>query len=961
MSTFNAGAIESTLTLNRSTWNVELRKVKQEIEDLENTTITVSIDADTDNAYIAMDNLERQLDFLDAQTYEPKIELGTSRARTKIREIDLMLEHLDDKVATVMVDADIANLEVGLTNAELLVESLDRQSATVRVDADVDIADALGELAALDEAIDLVDGREIDVQSDVDIASGLAEIGVLDAAISAVDGRDIDVDVDYDNDAWERLVGTGAGGGGHMGLLRILIYTLIALAPLLAVALASGFAAVIAIAGAMAAAVGPAVLLGGALAGLIQRFKDTDPSDYTAGMQELADSLEHLKDAYNDVLDAIAPQGFNIMADSIELVADILPDFIPLLQATAEMIDGVLDSVRRFTQSEDYDRMLHFFGDFGVDMLEDFLKIGGNLLIFFGYLFEAISPLTGMIMDSLVDMTADWAEWSRTLTENPAFQEFMDDAIKYGPMVLDMLGSLMGALINIGDALEPFAGPLINGLITFFDAIANMDTDQLTILLGILGPLFFLMQFGMPFVNGLVAAWPLLAGAVGVVFSPLGALILVLAGLAGVIYYLYTTNEDFRNSVNETWEKIRETVVPIVEDIWQILQDNWGPIKEWAMGIWGTLQTLIMNVMLVIQDVVNIGAGIITWIWTTMGDNLVQIVTGFVQIIGAGIQGFLELLSGIFSLIHHVLTGQWGEAWQDILGIGQTFIEMIRGELRGAINIFGGLFGAIGDAIESAWNAVMGPNGRIRTVWNAVLAWLSGQFVSAITSFQNFWTRIGGAISGAWHDVFGEGGVVRTAWNTFTGWLEGQWNTLITWLGGLGGRVAVAVSDLWNGIRDGFRAAINDVIGWWNNLSFFIDLPNKLPGLPDSITISTPNVPYLAGGGLVDEETLAVIGEGDEPEIVSPVSKMREVVREVIRESGSGDASGVAAAVAAALRDVLPDLKIDLHALADAIASRMLPNLTIPVTSDTSVPLKMAEEILFWLRAQGYGGKYQDA
>lgn len=101
----------------------------------------------------------------------------------------------------------------------------------------------------------------------------------------------------------------------------------------------------------------------------------------------------------------------------------------------------------------------------------------------------------------------------------------------------------------------------------------------------------------------------------------------------------------------------------------------------------------------------------------------------------------------------------------------------------------------------------------------------------------------------------------------------GKLHSLVQTISGLGGKITSATSGMWDGLKDSFRSAINAVIGWWNNLSFSLDIPNKIPGLPDSFTLSTPNIPYLADGGVVTSPTLAVIGEAG-PEAVIPLDRL---------------------------------------------------------------------------------------
>jgi len=97
---------------------------------------------------------------------------------------------------------------------------------------------------------------------------------------------------------------------------------------------------------------------------------------------------------------------------------------------------------------------------------------------------------------------------------------------------------------------------------------------------------------------------------------------------------------------------------------------------------------------------------------------------------------------------------------------------------------------------------------------------------------------------------------------------------LVAWLQGLPGRVSRAVSGLFSAIPSSFRSALNSVIGAWNGLSFSIGGGSFMGVDVPSFTLSTPNVPYLADGGIVTRPTLAMIGEGGEDEAVMPLSAL---------------------------------------------------------------------------------------
>jgi hypothetical protein len=74
-----------------------------------------------------------------------------------------------------------------------------------------------------------------------------------------------------------------------------------------------------------------------------------------------------------------------------------------------------------------------------------------------------------------------------------------------------------------------------------------------------------------------------------------------------------------------------------------------------------------------------------------------------------------------------------------------------------------------------------------------------------------------------------------------------------------------------------YKAIFNGIATLWNNtigkLSF--EVPKWVPGLGGK-GFDVPNIPMLAAGGIVTSPTLAMIGEGNGPEAVIPLSRMGE-------------------------------------------------------------------------------------
>lgn len=868
MSTFNAGAIEARLTLDRTSWGTDLKRVQQEIRDLENTHIDIMIDVDKTNADIQLDNLEN----------------------------DLLLLENDPPNINIDVDATHANLVLDLLEGRL--DALDIRRVVVQVDADVD--NALIQLGLVENDMDVLENDPVNINVDVDSAAAHAKLVELQAMVGVLDGRDIDIGVDIDR-SFLSLVQGGGGGGGHLGLLRILIYSILALLPVLSVAMTSLVGAIGAMAAAMAAAGGALLVFGGGIALLIQRFKDAkEAGTMTAEMKLLDKALDALNESLDKFTDLISEKGFEVMAQGVQLLADVLPAFAPVFNAAADAVSNLLDGIEEFTQSQDFKDMINFFSGFGADMIESFGTVIGQLIVFFGLLFEAFEPLAREMMAGLEDLTAGWVEWARGLEDNEAFQDFLDDVRKFGPMVLDFLGSMVLAFINLGEALEPFAGPMLTGLTAFFDFIAEADPQALSIGIAAIAAAFIGWKVIPPLIGGLSA----LAGVLASITLPMILIAGAIAIVALAFYDLWKNNEEFRQGFIDTWNELVENVKPIIEDFTEFFKEHWDEIKAWFIETFEIIKEVVVNFFDLLNGIIQLGLEIIGYIWEHWGDEIINIITAVFTFIGNFIQNALKLVSSIFKLFADIIHGRWGKVWQDVKDIWNNFWTFIGNAFRDLWNLAGRIFGLIGAVIKEGWNII----------W----PWLKDKF------------------------------------SDFVGWIKDRWNDLIGWFKGIPGRVGNALSGVWDGLVDSFKDAINAIIGFWNNLNLVIDIPDKIPGLPDSWTINTPDFPKMADGGILTRSTIVEAGE-EGPEAIMPLSRLQEFVDNSRTELDYGRLGG---AVAAALASVLARMeglgmrREDIELL----ASMLGVNIQIDARDEDSGE-GLARNVGYQLRLLGLGGK----
>lgn len=163
----------------------------------------------------------------------------------------------------------------------------------------------------------------------------------------------------------------------------------------------------------------------------------------------------------------------------------------------------------------------------------------------------------------------------------------------------------------------------------------------------------------------------------------------------------------------------------------------------------------------------------------------------------------------------------------------QPFVDLWNNVLKKPVGKF---WSFVVDAAKDAWKGVS-------ETWAKVSKW---------------WTdNVTKPIQGAWDKLIGG---LKSAMSGITGFMKSIWDGIIG-----------NIKNAFNGLMKGLEGLINGAINAVNGL---IRAFNNIPNVPDIPTISTIALPRLAKGGVVNGPTVALIGEGGEPEYVIPQSKM---------------------------------------------------------------------------------------
>lgn len=177
-----------------------------------------------------------------------------------------------------------------------------------------------------------------------------------------------------------------------------------------------------------------------------------------------------------------------------------------------------------------------------------------------------------------------------------------------------------------------------------------------------------------------------------------------------------------------------------------------------------------------------------------------------------------------------------------------------------------------------------------QTIWSAVWgfmkrvgAWFAGPFAGFFVAVGN---KIAGMAKWVWNAMqtyfgfwWGLLGKLKGWVGSAISWLWNKWVSYVNFLMSIPGKVSNKFRGMWDGMMNGFRHAINYVIGKWNGLRFTIPSFSVLGMNFGGGSIGVPRIPQLADGGVVKARnggTLVNVGEGGDDEAVVPLNRASE-------------------------------------------------------------------------------------
>lgn len=339
---------------------------------------------------------------------------------------------------------------------------------------------------------------------------------------------------------------------------------------------------------------------------------------------------------------------------------------------------------------------------------------------------------------------------------------------------------------------------------------------------------------------------PLIKGAEAGVTATAGSVAGIVAGVTAVVALIvasfvdvYKNNEKFAKSVNNTIDRIKNSILRIINNVKSIIQ--------------------------VLVDFFN----------SDMASNLKNGLAS----IGKLFLDIVALATTFISLDFKGFIKTWGDAFVDMFNAFKGIILFIWDVIKSfAIDLYEIVLVPIGNFFANLWETVS--NGFMELVTTI------GMF------FTNLWASISNGFKVAWTSV--SEWFVST-WEGVSSWFTSlpekfkqAWVGVSEWFN----------NNIWKPIGNFFASILNGVIGGFESfLNFFVDTINGLTGGLSSIwewagipaigeiqKVTFNKIPMMANGGVVSKPTVAMVGEysgaTSNPEIVTPENLMRSVFLE---------------------------------------------------------------------------------
>ena len=272
-------------------------------------------------------------------------------------------------------------------------------------------------------------------------------------------------------------------------------------------------------------------------------------------------------------------------------------------------------------------------------------------------------------------------------------------------------GGFLSSVTEVSEKIQAFADKIKKCFNTLKEFIITNKDVIISALAGIAAAFttYFVISNWTKIIEGVQLAFYALGYAISGISWPIVAVSAGIGLLVGNIVYLWRTNEQFRDSVIEVWNKIKEFINTVTTDIGTILTSLWDKYGKTLIknikDFFGTIQSFILNAWeSVIKPIIENALEMLTWLWNNHHKGLVE---GLGEFIMKLTNGALEIWNKFISPIVNFLVKTLGPIFVTVFNyivdsIG-TAIAVISDIVKGLLKVFGGIIDFLVGVFTGNW------------------------------------------------------------------------------------------------------------------------------------------------------------------------------------------------------------------------------------------------------------------
>ncbi|MBO5484882.1 MAG: hypothetical protein J5979_06705 [Lachnospiraceae bacterium] len=396
---------------------------------------------------------------------------------------------------------------------------------------------------------------------------------------------------------------------------------------------------------------------------------------------------------------------------------------------------------------------------------------------------------------------------------------------------------LEGLQQKVGPLIDEHIQPAINKALELIGKIADAVKD-------------IWEQTLVPFINWFIAnVAPIIATALdkvgtvfltvaGVIWDVISSVLDALGGLIDFIAGVFTGD----------WERAWEGIKSFFSGIWEA-------IKSIVSAVWNAIKSIVSAAISVVSSVISTVLNTIKTIFSTIWNSIKTTVNTAWNAIKSTISTVINTISTIISTVLNTIKTTFSTIWNSIKTTVTTVINSIKTTISTVIN-------AVSTTISTVLNSI---KTTFSTVWNSIKTTVSTIINSVKSTVSTVMGSIQTGISTALSSI-------KTNWSNV--WTNMK-TTVVNIFNGIWSSIKGVINSIIGGIEkmaNGVIKGINGMINALNKLSF--DVPDWVPEIGGKTfgfnipTISTISIPRLATGGVVDQATVAMIGEAGQEAVV---------------------------------------------------------------------------------------------